>query len=143
MSLTVLIHFEFLHLLLGDVVRDHTLRSAFCCKLGQVPVLGILMDVVLLEHIDQFREGRCNKHAFLILDTLDSLMQHLLDDCCKVGSCLAFRYFVKIHKYGNKRCLSIGRHQCDDLILDHLHATVDFFLDTEFCNLVDLLLIKS
>ena len=33
-SLTVLIHFEFLHLLLRDVVRNHTLRSAFCCEFG-------------------------------------------------------------------------------------------------------------
>ena len=100
------------------------------------------MDVVLLEHIDQLREGWCNEYTFLILDTLDSLVQHLLDDCCKVGSCLTFRYFVKIHKYGNKRRLSIGRHQCDNLILDHLHATVDLFLDTKLCDLIDLLLVE-
>ena len=33
-SLTVLIHFEFLHLLLGDVIRNHALRGAFCCEFG-------------------------------------------------------------------------------------------------------------
>ncbi len=72
--------FVLLHLLLGDVVRDHALCRALCGELGEVEVRGILVDVVLLEHIDQLGEGRGDPDSLLVLDALVALAQRLLDD---------------------------------------------------------------
>ena len=69
-------------------------------------------------------------------------MQHLLDDCGKICLCLRIGYLVEVHEYCDKRCLSVCSHECDDLILNHLHTAVDFFLDTEFCDLVDFFFIQ-
>ena len=100
------------------------------------------MNVILFQHIDQLWKSRCDKYTFFILDTFDSLVKHFLNDCCKIGSRLSFRYLVQIHKYSNKWSLSIRCHQCDDLILDHLHTTVDFFFYTQLCYFVDFFFVK-
>ena len=100
------------------------------------------MDIILLKNVNKLRECRCNIDTLFILHALDSLVQHLLNDCSKIGSCLAFRHLIEIHKYGNKRRLSVGRHQRNNLILDHLYATIDFFFYTKLRNFVDLLLIE-
>ena len=67
-------------------------------------------------------------------------MEHLLDHCGKIIAKLAFRYLIQIHKYRDKRCLSVCRHQCDHLILDHLHTTVDLFFHTDLRNFIDFIL---
>ena len=99
------------------------------------------MDIILFQHIDQFRERRRDKHTLFILHTLDPLVQHLLNNRREVIPCLSLRHFVQIHKDRDKRRLSVSGHQCDHLILDHLHAPVDLLLHAHFRNLVDLLLI--
>ena len=48
---------ELLHLLLGDVVRHHAPGGTFGRQLRQVPIGGVLVDVVFLQHIDQLGEG--------------------------------------------------------------------------------------
>ena len=78
--------------------------------------------------------------TLLILDTSDTLMKHLLDNRYKILSCLTFRYLINIHKYCNKRCLSICCHKRDNLVLNYLNTTVNFFLYTLFCDNIDLLL---
>ena len=67
-------------------------------------------------------------------------MKHLLDNRYKILSCLTFRYLINIHKYCNKRCLSICCHKRDNLILNYLNTTVNLFLYTLFCDKIDLLL---
>ena len=142
MSLAILVHLQFQHLLLRYIIRNKALCGTLCRKLGQIPVLGILMDIILLQHIDQFRECRCNVHTLLILHTLNSLVQHLLNDCCQVRLGLSLRHFIQIHEYCDKRRLSVCGHKCNDLILDHLHTAVNLFLNPKLCNLVDLLFIQ-
>ena len=69
-------------------------------------------------------------------------MQHLLNDCGKICLCLRIGYLVEVHEYCDKRCLSVCSHECDDLILNHLHTAVDFFLDTKLCYLIDFFFIQ-
>ena len=67
-------------------------------------------------------------------------MEHLLNHRCKVITELSFRYLIQIHKYRDKRCLAIRCHQRNHLILDHLDTTVDLFLDTHLCDLINHLI---
>ena len=83
------------------------------------------MDIVLLQHIDQFGECGGNEYALFIFNALDPLQKHFLDDQCQIVSQPSFRNLIQIHKYRYKRSLSIGSHQSDDLILDHLDALLD------------------
>ena len=100
------------------------------------------MDIIFFEYINQFRESRGNKYSFFVLYTLDSLMQHLLNDRCQVISGLSLRHFVEIHKHRDKRSLTVCGHKRDHLILDHLHTTVDLFSYTHLCYFIDFLLIQ-
>ena len=54
------------HLLLGDVVRHHAAGGAFGGQLCEIPVGGILGDVVLLQYVDQLGEGRGDPNLSLI-----------------------------------------------------------------------------
>ncbi len=101
------------------------------------------MDIIFFEYINKVSgESRCNKYFFFILYSLDSLMQHLLNDRCQVISGLSSgtssRY---INTVTNGAC-PIGRHQRDDLILDHLHTAVNLLSYTHLCYFIDFLLIQ-
>ena len=48
------IAFEFEHLLGGDIVGHHPPGGAFGSQLGEIVVRGILVDVVLFQHVDEF-----------------------------------------------------------------------------------------
>ena len=76
----VLVHLQLQHLLLGDVVGHHPLGGALGRQLGQVLVGRVLVDVVLLQHVDQLGERRRDPHALLVLHALIALQQRLLDD---------------------------------------------------------------
>ena len=132
--------FEFLHNLLGNIIWNKSLCRALCSKLCQIIILAVLVNIILFEYVNQLRECRCNPYTLLILDTSDTLMKHLLDNRYKILSCLTFRYLINIHKYCNKRCLSICCHKRDNLVLNYLNTTVNFFLYTLFCDNIDLLL---
>ena len=58
---------------LAEMENVITART-FCGQLCQIPVLAVLMNIVFFQHIDQFRERRRNKHALLVLHTLDPLV---------------------------------------------------------------------
>ena len=79
-ALAVFVHLKLQHLLLGDVVGDHPLGGAFGRQLGEIPVGGILADVVLLQHVDQLGEGGGDPHAVLVFHALIALLQGLFDD---------------------------------------------------------------
>ena len=125
MSFSIFINLKLQHFLFGNIVRHHSLGGTFCCQLGEIPVLASLGHIVLLQNIDQLRECRCNVNTLFIFDAKDPLTQDFLCHKCKIIPHLSLRHLVQIHKYGNKRCLSIGGHQCNHLILDHLDTLFD------------------
>ena len=127
------------HLLRGDIIRDHSLGRALCSETCQIVIFRIFVDVVLIQNIDELRECRCDPDTLLILDALNALSQHFLDDHREVISQLSFRHLIQIHIYCDERSLSVGRHERDDLILDHLNAAVDFLADAHLGDAVDLL----
>ena len=127
------------HLLRRDVVRHHALRGALRCQLRQVVVLALRIDIVLIQCVDDLREGRCDPDTLLILDALHALLQDLLDDHREVITGLARRYLIEVHEHRNERCLTVTGHEGDHLILDGLYTTYDLFLQALFHDLPYLL----
>lgn len=72
-ALTVLVNLELKHLLLGNIIRHHSLCGTLCGKLCQIPVLTALSDIVFLQHVDQLRECRCDIYTLLIFDAENTL----------------------------------------------------------------------
>ena len=136
MTLAVLVHLEFQHLLFRDIVRHHALGSALGSQLGQVVVGGAGADVVLFQHIDQLGEGGGDPHACLVLHALIALPDGLFNNDGKVGLLLRVAGFAQIHEHGNEGCLTVGGHQGDHLILDGLHAAVDLVAQTALHDLL-------
>ena len=101
------------------------------------------MDVVLIEDVDQLREGRGNPDALLILNTLNSLRQDLLDNPCEVVSGLSVRHLIEVHEHCDKGGLTVAGHQCNQLVLDRLHAGTDLFSESSVDDLRDDLLIHA
>lgn len=99
MPFSVGIHLELQHDLFGNVVRHHAFCGAFCGKLGQIPVRRILPDVVLLQHINEFRERGSDIHTRFVLDTLDSLAEYFFDDERKVVLEHRILCFIQIHEH--------------------------------------------
>ena len=127
------------HLLRRDVVRHHALRGALRCQLRQVVVLALRIDIVLIQCVDDLREGRCDPDTLLILDALHALLQHLLDDHREVITGLTCRYLIEVHEHRNERCLAVTGHEGDHLILDGLYSTYDLLLQTLLHDLPYLL----
>ena len=142
-ALSVFIHLIFQHFLFADIVRYHALGGALGGQLGQVPVGGALMDIVLLQHIDQLGEGGGDPHALFVLHALDPLAQRLLNDHGQVGLFLGILGLAQVHKHGHKGCLAVGGQQGDHLVLNGLHTTTDFVPQALLGDLVDLFLIGS
>ena len=124
-SFSVFINLKLQHFLFGNIIRHHSLGSTFCCQLCEIPVLTSLGYIVLLQNIDQLRKCRCNINTFFIFDTKNPLAQDFLCHKCEIIPHLSLRHLVQIHKNSDKRCLTIGSHQCDHLILDHLYTFFD------------------
>ena len=72
---------------------------------------------------------------------MNSLPEHFLDNQCQIISGLSLRYFIQVHEYRDKRSLPVGRHQSDNLILNHLYTLNDLVPDTHFSDLVDRFII--
>ena len=79
---------------------------------------------MLIQNIDQFRKCRCHIHTFFILNSLQALTKYFFYDHCIFFYILII--FVKIQEQRNKRRLSIGRHQCIDLVLNGLYTGTKF-----------------
>ena len=141
MTFSIFIHLKLQHLFLRNVIRNHTLSRTLCCKLCQMPVLGAFANVILLQNINQLWKCWCDVYALLILNTLNSLVEHLLNNTCKVFPDLSFWRLMQIHEYRNKWSLTIGCHKRDDLILDHLYTAIDFFLHPKLCDCIDFFFI--
>ena len=128
---------QFSHLLCGNVIRNHTFCGTFCCQFCQIPVLGFFCDIILIQHIDQFRESRSDPDTLLIFNSLHTLDQYFFNDHRKVISGLSFRDLIQIHEHSHKRCLSVTGHQRDQLILDRLDSALHFLTETTLCHFFD------
>ena len=126
------------HLLLGDVVRHHAAGGAFGGQLCEIPVGGILGDVVLLQYVDQLGEGGGDPNAVLILHALIPLEQHLFDDHGQIFLFSLVFSLAQIHEHGDEGSLSIGGQQRYHLILNGLNAAADFLPQTGLHQLRDL-----
>ena len=107
-----------------------------------MPIFRTFRNIVLIQHIDKLRERRCDPDALFILDALHSLQHHFLDDHRKVISGPSLRNLVQIHKYRDKRSLSVTGHQGDKLVLDRLDAALNLLAQTAFGHAVDDILIQ-
>ena len=129
------------HLLFADIVGHHPLGGALGGQLGQVVVGLALIDIVILQHIDELGECGGDPDAGLVLDALIALAEHLLNDDGEIRlQALVVTGLVQVHKDRDERCLTVGGHQCDDLILDRLHAALDLLAQALFNDLGKLLL---
>ena len=95
------------------------------------------MNVILVQYINQLREGRCDPYTLLVLDALHSLQQNLLDDSGQIISCLPLRHLLQIHEHGHKRSLSVTGHQRNQLVLNGLNTGTDLLTQTILYNLAD------
>ena len=142
MALAVFVHFQLEHLLFGDVVRHHALGGAAGGQLREVPVGGILVDVVLLEHVNELRERRRDPDALFVFHALIALAQRLLDDHGEVVALLLVFRLAEVHEHRHERGLAVRSQQRDDLILDRLHAAADLLAHAVFDQLCQLLLAR-
>ena len=131
---------ELLHLLSGDVVGHHTPGGTLGGQLGQIVVGGVLVNVVLLQHVDELGEGRGDPHAVLILDALVALLQRLLDDQGQILALLIVLGLTQVHEYRHKWCLPVGGQKRQHLILDGLDAPAHLVPQAGLHQLPDLLL---
>ena len=131
---------EFLHFLFGDIVRHHAAGGASGGQFRQVPVGGILRDVVLLQHINQLGEGRGHPHAVLVFHALIALEQHFLDDHGQILLLLLVPCLIEVHEHGDEGGLSVGGQEGDYLILDGLDAPADLLPQAGFHQFIDFFL---
>ena len=129
--------FVLLHDLGGDVIRHHALCRALCRKLGQAVVSGAGENIILIQYIDQFGEGRCDPDALLVFDTLHALDHDLFDQHGQIVAGAACGDLIQVHVHGDKRSLAVAGHQGDQLILDGLDTALDLLRQAELDDLVD------
>ena len=129
---------ELAHLLLGDVVGHHALGGALRSQLSQVEVRGILVNVIVLEHVDELGERRGDPHAGFVLNALIALTKRLLHNHGKVMLLLGRTGLIEIHKDRHERRLAIRGHKGHDLILNRLNAATDLVTQAVLNNLADL-----
>ena len=130
------------HLLSGDVVGNHTLSRTFCRKNRKIPILAAFTHIILIKNIDKLRECGCDKHSLFILNSRDPLLKNLFYYERKIVTRLTLGNLIQIHKYSNKRSLSVRGHKSYHLILDHLHAALYLIKHAKLSHFIDPLLIK-
>ena len=139
-AFSVFVHLILEHDFFGNVIGYHTLGSTLGSQLCQIVVGILVVDIVVLQHIDKLREGRSNPDALLIFDTLITLTQGFFYNKSQILLFLFVLCLVQIHEDGDERSLSVGGHQRYDLILNHLYAVFNLFPQTLLGNEIDLLL---
>ena len=128
---------QLLHLFGGDIIRNHPLGRTFCRQFRKTPVFRILVDIIFIQNVNQFRERRGDPDAFFVFDALHSLDQNLADNGGQIFSGLSFRNLIQVHEHGDKRRLPVAGHQRDQLVLDGLDAASYFLCQPPFCYLGD------
>ena len=125
------------HLLCGNIIRHHPFCRALCGKFRKIVIGRIFMNVVFIQHINQFRESRRNPYTLLILHPLHPLPEHLFNNHRKVIPKRAFLHLIQIHKHRNEGSLSVTGHERNQLILNGLNAAFNFFLQPTVHNLIN------
>ena len=125
---------QFFHNFSGNVVRNHTFRSTFGGQLRQIVVLAVFMNIVLIQYVDELRERWGDVHTIFVLYAENTLFKHCLNTKRKVISQTTFRHFVKVHVHCDKRCLTVGGHESDDLVLNRLNTGFNFLIKPFFSN---------
>ena len=115
------------HNLLRYIVRYKAFSSTLCCKLSKIIILTVLAYVILFKYIYKLRESRGNPYSLLILNSLHTLIEHFFYHKGKVISGSTLRYLIQIHEYSNERCLTVGCHKGNNLILYNLNSSSNFF----------------
>ena len=129
------------HFLFADIIRNHATCSTFCGHLCKIVVRLSFFDVIILQHINQFRECGSDVDTGFVLNALVALAKHLLDTHSKVVlQNLILPCFIQIHEYSDERSLSVGGHKSNDLILNRLNAGTHFFTKAAVNNFVALIL---
>jgi hypothetical protein len=116
----------FAHLLGRNIVGIHAFRRTFSGQLGQIEVRAAFADVVFVQDVNEFREGRRDVDVGFVLDALDALAQQFFVDEGRFPGVFVIR--LEIHEERDERCLAVGRHEGVDLVLDGLDAVLDFLL---------------
>ena len=127
------------HFLGRDVVGHHPAGGALGRQLGQVIIGGILVDVILLQHIDQLGEGGSDPHALFVLHALVALLQGFLNDEGQILFLLLVLGLTQVHEHRHEGGLAIGGQQGQHLVLDGLDAAADLIPQTGLHQLLDLL----
>ena len=138
-TLAVFVDLELEHHLFGDIIGHHALGGALGCQLRQIIIGRIVVDVVLLQHIDQLGEGRGDPNARFVLDALIALLERFFDDESEILLFLLVPRLVEVHEHRHKRRLAVGGQQSQHLILDGLHAPCDLVAQAAFHKVVKLL----
>jgi ribonucleoside-triphosphate reductase len=91
--------------------------AAKCTAKRMVP------DYISEKVMKQLWKSRSNPNAVLVFNALNSLLKRFLNNKSKVLLFLLVFCLVKIHKYSNKRCLSVSCEKSNNLILNSLHTS--------------------
>ena len=87
---------------------------------------------MLIQNINQLREGRGYINALVIFNALQTLTQNFFHNHSVF---LQIRIILlQVQKQGNKRRLTIGGHQGIDLILNGLYATLQLVAQALICQ---------
>ena len=87
---------------------------------------------MFIKHINQLRESRRYKNAFIIFNAFQPLPQNLF-----YYHCIFFQIFIvrlQIKEDSDKRRLSVCCHQSINLVLNCLHTAAQLILQTSFCK---------
>ena len=122
MTLAVLVDLVFEHNFFRNIIGNHTLSGAFCRQLREIPILTVLSDIIFFENIDELRERRGYPYTLFVFNAPVTLFERFFDYQRKVVLFLLVLCFVKVHKHGYKRSLSVCGHKGYDLILYHLNT---------------------
>ncbi len=113
------------HFLRGNIIGVHALGRAFRGELRQVVVGAARIDIVLVQDVDELREGGRHIDVLLVFDALPALLEDFL-----VNHRRFFRVFeirLEIHEERHERRLAVRRHEGIDLVLDGLDAVLHLF----------------
>ena len=89
---------------------------------------------MLIQYINKLRECRCHIHTLLVFDALETLTENLLHDDCIFLDILVV--WIEIQEQCHEWRLSIGCHQCIDLVLDCLDTGTKLVLQAVLCHLL-------
>ena len=96
------------------------------------------MDIIFFQHINQFGESRGYPVPFFVFYTLITLQQNFFYDESQIFFFFFVAGFIQIHKYCYKGGLPVCCHQSNNLILNCLNTPGNFFPNSFFNYVIEL-----